>query len=147
MHPCTPQQVNHHRSIAVSIIRTAGASLLVWGAYLMLKRILFGIAQRSVEMAFTVYEGVGEEHSFYRGLSLTVVAVLLACFADRIAGGWCPCRSTGVPGAGTRRSAPIGAPNAAWAGSVRPRRRDSLRARCNAVPDNRCSRVPVRPRV
>lgn len=100
MHPCTPQQVNHHRSIAVSIIRTASASLLVWGAYLMLKRILFGIAQRSVEMAFTVYEGVGEEHSFYRGLSLTVVAVLLACFAERIARWLVPVPFNGCPRCG-----------------------------------------------
>ena len=77
--------MNAWRGIAVWVMRAASVLMLAVGAYLLLKRLLFGIGQGSPGLGFTIYQSSGEEASAYRGLAMIMVGAALGPLAPRIA--------------------------------------------------------------
>jgi hypothetical protein len=73
----TPARINTCRGIATWAIRATSLILLAIGAYLVLKRVALALVTREPQTAFMVWEGTGEEQSFYRGLAMLAVGAAL----------------------------------------------------------------------
>lgn len=121
----TPADVNAARTLVAWMSRLCAVLLLATGAYLFLKKLFFalGYGDGGMDHMFRVMEGIGEQHSTYRGLAMIAVGAALALGSRRIAR-WavsppeqgcprcgyagavtetCPeCGQTGVPVAGRR---------------------------------------------
>jgi len=115
-----PQTVNAVRAITTWVLRSVGVALVFIGAYLMIKKIAFGIGTGDLEMAYNVWDNTGEGHSLYRGVAMVLAGVPLALLSRPLAS-WivvvpsldCPacgyqtprtegdrCPECGLPGAG-----------------------------------------------
>ncbi len=81
----TPSEVNAARTLVAWALRAAAVILLALGSYLFLKKLLFGVGTGMLNMTFRIYQGVGEEHSTYRGLAMLLVGAALAILSRRIA--------------------------------------------------------------
>lgn len=73
------------RWIITAAARAVGVILLAVGLYLLLKRIAFAIGTGQNLQVLGIWTGVGEEHSLYRGLAMTVIAVALLSTSRRLA--------------------------------------------------------------
>lgn len=75
----TPTDVIAVRTILLWAIRALAIALMATGSYLFLKKLLFATfsGQGFWEMLFQIWEGIGEEHSTYRGLALVIVGAAL----------------------------------------------------------------------
>src|SRR5215468_9954260 len=80
-----PSDVNAARAVVIWTLRGVALLLIASGVYLTLKKTLFGLGTNQVNMILDVYEGVGEEHSTYRGLSMLVVGAALAALSRPLA--------------------------------------------------------------
>jgi hypothetical protein len=85
------------RGVAMWVMRSVSAGAVLYGAYLVIKKVLFGIGSGQVDMIFGVWEGTGEGHSLYRGLSMIVVGVALGLASRRLAA-WVFAVPSRVPG-------------------------------------------------
>ena len=79
-----PHEVTRVRAWILWLTRASAVLCLIPGAYLVLKRIIFAVSQMSLTDAFGMYTGVGEEHSFSRGIALLIVGTILALSARRL---------------------------------------------------------------
>jgi hypothetical protein len=80
-----PHAVNAARAVVIWALRAVGLALLVVGAYLMIKKVGFGIGTGQIEQAYAVWHDTGEGHSLYRGIGMVIVGVPLALLSRRIA--------------------------------------------------------------
>ncbi|CAG0969768.1 hypothetical protein PHYC_01178 [Phycisphaerales bacterium] len=101
MLPRTPRDVHAIRTGALWLVRAIGLSLLGLGAYFTLNRILFSLGSG---MGFTqmlqTWNGVGEDHSLYRGLAMLVIGGALAGFSAALARWVVPMVAYSCPGCG-----------------------------------------------
>lgn len=95
-----PQRINACRAVVSWCARAAGIALIACGGYLVLKRVLLGLAVGDLTMIFQVYEEVGETQSFSRGLAMVIVGAALGLLARRIATWIVTPPHTGCPGCG-----------------------------------------------
>ena len=65
-------------------VRGVAVTLVVAGAYLVLKRLVFAIGVGSLELALRNWTEVGEGHSFYRGAAMIVVGLAIGLLADKM---------------------------------------------------------------
>lgn len=84
--------------------------LVASGAYLATKKLLFGLGTRQPETIVDVYEGIGEGHSFYRGLALLAVGFALGAAAPRLAAWIIVLPTSGCPRCGYKTTIAPGAP-------------------------------------
>ncbi|MBX3357904.1 MAG: hypothetical protein KF745_05705 [Phycisphaeraceae bacterium] len=80
-----PPQITSARALTTWLIRAAALALVSAGSYLVLKKALFAVGTGVVPIFMSVYEGVGEEHSTYRGAAMLVVGIALALLSRRLA--------------------------------------------------------------
>lgn len=83
----SPSAMQDARAVATWVLRLVAIVLLIWGSYLVLKKVLFSATFGSDAVAhlFRVYEGIGEEHSTYRGLAALLVGGTIAVTSRRLA--------------------------------------------------------------
>jgi hypothetical protein len=98
--PPTLTDVNAWRAASVWVLRSVSVVLLAAGAYLALKKVLFGIGTGQLDMIYGVWEGIGEGQSFYRGLALLAVGAGLGAGAHPIARWAFPVPRGGCPRCG-----------------------------------------------
>ena len=67
-----PHHINAWRAIASWSLRAVSLTLLVTGGYLILKRVILAFAIGDLSLIYSVYEEVGESHSFSRGIAAGV---------------------------------------------------------------------------
>lgn len=79
------RDIHAWRAVATWLMRAPAVALITVGAYLALKKLLFGVGTRNLDMIYDVWEGVGEGHSFYRGLAMIAVGAALGVMAPRLA--------------------------------------------------------------
>lgn len=77
--------IHSARAIATWLGRLAAVVLLVTGAYLALKRMLLGLLTGDIGMIHNVWEGAGEQQSFYRGIAMLIAGTVLALLSRKIA--------------------------------------------------------------
>ncbi len=109
----TTQRINLVRGIVTWVIRGVALILVAIGAYLALKRLTFGVGVWDFETALRMWEGIGEEQSFYRGVAMAVVGGVLGIFSRAIAAWVIAMPPTGCPQCGYAVSPPEGG---AWPG-------------------------------
>jgi len=83
--PIPSETIHAARWAVVFASRAAGITLLTIGAYLILKRAAFAIATGQNFDVLTIWNGIGEDHSIYRGLAMIIVATPLVAFARVLA--------------------------------------------------------------
>lgn len=81
----TPHQINSLRAVTTWGLRLLALMLLVTGAYLMLKRLVFGIGVWDFNSALQAWMGIGEDHSFYRGIAMMLVGGAVGAMSRRLA--------------------------------------------------------------
>lgn len=101
-------QMHTIRAWVTWAIRAVALILLATGSYLMLKRIAFGIGVKSAEAALGSWTGVGEEHSFYRGIGMVFVGIVLAGFSKALARWVVTMPTRGCPNCGYAVSEGVG---------------------------------------
>lgn len=79
------QTIHAARAVAVWSLRGAAVALLAGGAYLLVKKLAFGIGTGSLASIGDYYDGVGEGHGTYRGLALIAVGVAVGLCSRLIA--------------------------------------------------------------
>ncbi len=104
----TAGQISTLRGCATWVIRSVAVILVAVGAYLMLKRLAFGVGVWDFETALQVWQGIGEEQSFYRGIALVLTGLLLGLFSRRIAAWVIAMPPTGCPQCGYAVAPPTG---------------------------------------
>lgn len=104
----TTQQINAVRGIVTWAVRGVALTLVATGGYLALKRVLFGIGVWDFELAFRVWEDIGEKQSFYRGVGMVLVGLPLGLWSRRIAGWVVALPPTGCPQCGYAVAPPSG---------------------------------------
>ncbi len=109
----TPQRINLVRGAMTWCVRGVAVLLVAVGAYLVLKRLAFGVGVWDFETALRVWEGIGEEQSFYRGVAMVLVGGGLGAFSRRISGWVIAMPPTGCPQCGYAVAPPDGG---AWPG-------------------------------
>lgn len=95
-----PADVNALRAWATWVLRAAGVGLTAWGAYLVLKRLVFGIGQGDPMSSLRSYTDTGEGESLSRGVALLVVGGVLGWGSARIARWMVSVAPEGCPGCG-----------------------------------------------
>lgn len=108
MDKVTPNRINTVRGWVTWVARGVAAILVVVGMYLMLKRLLFGLGMMDFSFPFRVFEGVGEEQSFYRGLAMVLVGLPLGLWSRRVAAWVIAMPPTGCPQCGYAVAPPDG---------------------------------------
>jgi ribosomal protein S27AE len=94
------RSVNAWRAGVAWCLRGAGVVCVGAGAYLVLKKLLFAVGTFQFLDALEIYEGIGEEHSFYRGAALVIVGAVLAGYSRRLARFVITLPETGCPRCG-----------------------------------------------
>ncbi|MCW5775154.1 MAG: hypothetical protein KIS87_01735 [Phycisphaeraceae bacterium] len=95
-----PERINAVRAIGTLVVRAAAAWCLVFGAYLVLKKVLFAVGIGDPAHAFRIYMEDGDKQSTYRGLALIAVGAALALLSRRIGVWVVPVPTTGCPRCG-----------------------------------------------
>ncbi|GJQ30533.1 MAG: hypothetical protein HBSAPP03_24170 [Phycisphaerae bacterium] len=86
MRPLSPRHVLGTRVIVLWALRVVSVVLVAVGLYLVIKRVLFAfISGMGFMNMLTTWEGVGEEHSLYRGLAFMAVGGTLAAISGVLA--------------------------------------------------------------
>ncbi|MCC6660181.1 MAG: hypothetical protein IT437_04775 [Phycisphaerales bacterium] len=88
------------RAVATWGVRAPSAAAVALGAYLLLKKVAFGIGTGQVRVIYDIYEGVGEGHDTYKGLALVVVGVACGLLSRRMARWIVTVPETGCPACG-----------------------------------------------
>jgi hypothetical protein len=114
--PPSPSDVNGWRAAAVWALRSVSIALLATGAYLVLKKVLFGIGIGQLDQIYRYFEGVGEGQSFYRGLSMIAVGIGLGAGAHPISRWAIALPRTGCP----RCAYPVSGPTCPECGLPNP---------------------------
>ncbi|MDX2131766.1 MAG: hypothetical protein SFY69_06925 [Planctomycetota bacterium] len=79
MMPRTARDVFALRRLVLTLLRAGSVVLVAWGAFLVFHRVLFaGLSGMGVVDMLQTWEGIGEQHGFYRGVGLVVVGGVLA---------------------------------------------------------------------
>lgn len=78
------ESVHSARALATWIVRAVAVALVVYGAVLALRRLIFGAIQRDLELTFNVWEDIGRNDQISGGAALIVVGVALALLSRRI---------------------------------------------------------------
>ncbi len=100
MREMTPQGAFAVRVRVLWATRVIALVLGSVGAYLALKRLLFAAFSGMGTEMFTTWDGIGEEHSFYRGLAMMLVAGVLAACSTILARWAVPAIAYLCPGCG-----------------------------------------------
>lgn len=101
MLPRSPRDVHAARTAALWLIRAAGLTLLSMGAYFTLNRLLFAVGSNmGVSNMLQTWDGVGESHSFYRGLGMLVIGGVLTGLSGVLARWVVPAVAYTCPGCG-----------------------------------------------
>ena len=95
-----PHHINAWRAIASWSLRAVSLALLVTGGYLILKRVILALAIGDLSLIYSVYEEVGEAHSFSRGVAMIAFGIPLGALAPRIAGWLISSPATSCPACG-----------------------------------------------
>jgi hypothetical protein len=103
-----PERINRHRARVVWGIRGVAATAGSLGAYLVLKRLIFGAGIGDFQMALQSFMETGETHSFSRGLAMVAVGAVLGILSRPLAR-WI----IAMPPAGCPRCGHLPAPGAA----------------------------------
>jgi len=74
--------------------------MLAVGAYLVIKKVSFGVGAGDADLIFRIWEGIGETHSLYRGIALLLVGSALAVASRRVAAWVVVVPERGCPGCG-----------------------------------------------
>ncbi len=82
-----PDRINTCRGVTTWAVRAAAAVLLIWGAYLVLKRIVLAVLNNDPSSAFFAWEGIGESQPFYCGAAMLLIGGVLA-FGSRQLARW-----------------------------------------------------------
>ena len=98
----TASSITRARTLTVWAIRAAAMALLVTGAYLTLKRIVFAVFA-DFDAAFRVWTDIGEGHSASRGVAMLLVGGALALASRRLASWVIALPPGGCPGCGYSR--------------------------------------------
>ncbi len=94
------EDVNTVRAVVTWVLRAIAAAALAIGVYLPLKALLLGLSVGNMEMAYSVYDNVGENHPLSRGLVLITLGAALGLFSSKIARWMIPVPGRGCPGCG-----------------------------------------------
>lgn len=98
--------VSVSRGVALWTIRALSAGLVSYGLYLVGKKVLFGIGTGQFVKMYTDWDGIGEGHSFYRGLSMMGVGAAVGLASRRLAAWVFAVPSRGCPGCGYEETEP-----------------------------------------
>ncbi len=86
------------RAVALWAVRGVAAALVLYGAYLVMARLVFAAMSGGLSGAWQVWTGVGEDHGVVRGVPMVVCGLALA-FSSRWVVRWMMV----APGAGCVR--------------------------------------------
>lgn len=78
------ESVHSARALATWIVRAVAVTLITCGVYFFLRRAIFGLFQRDLELTFNVWQGIGERDQTSGGLAMIAVGVALALLSRRI---------------------------------------------------------------
>lgn len=81
--PIRSQKVLAVRGVVLWAIRAISAFLMVYGAFLVLARGIFGLLHGWRQM--TAYMGVGQDHGLVRGIPMILAGVAIALLSKKIA--------------------------------------------------------------
>lgn len=84
-------------------VRAPSALAVAVGAYLLIKKVAFGMGTGDLATIYNIFEGVGEGHDTYKGLALVVVGVTCGLLSRRIARWIVTVPDAGCPGCGYAR--------------------------------------------
>lgn len=96
----SPHRINTSRGLLSWAIRAACIALLTIGAYLILKRFVMAVITRDIQAAFLSRDGIGEDHSLYRGLAMLATAGAFAALSRAIPRWTFPAMPDGCPRCG-----------------------------------------------
>jgi len=100
------ETVHAARAVTVWSIRGIAGAMLVAGAYMVIKKVTFGVGVLDPHMIFDVWEGTGEGHDTYRGLASLLVGGGLAASSRAVARWVIAAPATGCIRCGYELSAP-----------------------------------------
>lgn len=130
MKAVTPAEINMLRGVVVWVLRALATVLLAIGLYLVLKRVLFGLATGQLELIYNVWEGIGEGNSFYRGLAALMVGLAIAIGSERVSKWIIAVPPESCPRCGYEQPRPAGTavcPECGLCATVDPQARDETR--------------------
>lgn len=102
----SPAKVNTVRAVAIWCLRGVSVWVCGYGAYLVLKMVLFGSGQGNPLYTAHTWMDIGEDHALYRGAAMICVGAALGAGSRRlvhwmIAVPECGCPRCGHDGAPT----------------------------------------------
>lgn len=101
MQPLTPQRMFATRVVVLWTLRGVSVVLVAIGLYFVFNRALFALLSgMGFGAMLTTWNGVGEEHSLYRGLAMIAVGGTLAALSVWLANWIVPAWKYVCPGCG-----------------------------------------------
>ncbi len=99
MKPCrmSADHIHNLRSVVTAAARIAGASILLIGSYLLLKRVFFAVITGQGTAMLETWTGIGEEHSFYRGMAMILIGAVMLALSRRVSRWIVPVPDEGCP--------------------------------------------------
>lgn len=94
------RHIHTWRAITTWAIRLPAAAAVAYGCYLVLKKIAFGVGTGRPDMILDVWQGIGEEHDTYQGLSMIVIGLAAGVLAPRLSRWIIAMPPTGCPSCG-----------------------------------------------
>jgi len=137
--------VNAVRGVARWILRIVAITLAVIGIHLILKRLVLAVLTGSPSLAFQTWEGIGDGHAGARGVSMLVIATILALTGNRLVRWAIPVPPEGCPRCG-HRTAPTDAGPHELGPSIEPANQGEPRHRCPECGLEWSDRPAARPR-
>ncbi len=100
------ERINQYRAYVTWCLRGVSISLVAYGGYWCVNRILFGMfsGQPFVNVVFQVWENIGEASAIYRGLGCVLIGVPLGLFSERLSQWMITVPKDACPGCGYLRS-------------------------------------------
>lgn len=97
------ERIRKTRALVMWCVRLLGGVMVMLGAYLLIKQVVFGLMIDRMSTAWMIYRGIGEWHFGSHGVALVVVGLPLLLLSRSIArfvvampDAGCPgCRYTG----------------------------------------------------